>query len=673
MKPVDPRLARAVPRLRGYLGRLALLTTASAGLLVVQATLLVDVVVRGCSGRVGPGELAGTLGAFVCVVAARAGVGWLVARDGERTAPRVIADLRARALGAAVASAESGAAAPSAGRIALVTGAGLDGLETYLTRFLPALVTVIVIPPVVLAVLAHTDLTSAVILGVTLPLVPVFMVLVGLATRARTEQRLAVLTRLSHHFLDVVSGLATLRVFGRARAQVETIRRVSEAYRVQTMASLRLAFASSLVMELLATLSVALVAVSVGLRLVDGSVCFSAALLVLVLAPEVHAPLRQVGAQFHATMTGLTAACAALDLVDAAPPVPEPALGAGQPSGEDAASPVEVRLADVELRRPGLPEPTLQGVTLTLRPGEITALVGPSGAGKSSLVDILRGGVRPSAGQVLVDGVDVATLAPAAWRDRVAWLPQRPHALAAGAPDLLADGRTATVADEVALGLPRWAGRPAPAAAGMDAAVTAAVAAAGAPDADKPLGEDGRALSAGELRRVALARTLARRAPLILLDEPSESVDSLTEAHVAAAVAALRGHATVLVVAHSSALVQAADRVITLDAGRVVADESRLVGRHTPPGPATASSPRPTSAALWRIGESMGPTICHASPSPRELWQMNVPMDSPARHASSQTGTCCVSRWPGVSPRGGGPGWASASRPGPGPCWPGSG
>ena len=627
MKPVDPRLVRAAPRLRGHLGRLAVLTGLSTGLLIVQATFLVDAIVHGSTGRIGPGALAGTLGAFAGAVAARAGIGWLIARDGERTAPRVIADLRARSLEAAVATAADGEPAPSAGRLALVTGPGLDGAATYLTRFLPALMTVVVVPPAVLAVLAWTDLTSAVILGLTLPLVPAFMVLVGLATRARTERQLAVLTRLSHHFLDVVSGLATLRVFGRAKAQVDTIRRVSEAYRARTMASLRIAFASSLVMELLATLSVALVAVSVGLRLVDGSVGFSAALLVLVLAPEVHAPLRQVGAQFHATMAGLTAVGEALDLIDTASVATTPATSArGWPEG--GAGPVEVRVLGVDLVRPGLPEPTLRGVSLTLRPGEITALVGPSGAGKSSLVELLRGATRPCAGRVMVDGVDIATLPPSAWRDRVAWLPQRPHALAAGTPELIETGGVATVADEVALGLSRGGKGTGPVAA--DIRVVAAIAAADAPAAGKPLGEDGRALSAGELRRTALARTLARQAPLVLLDEPSESVDPLTEARVAAAVAGLRGRATVLVVAHSAALARTADRVVTLDAGRVVADEpgQRVLaaadatpergptGAIGPPGdgdPLPASSPEPHPDGTGRrLGGPERRALAHA-------------------------------------------------------------
>lgn len=630
MRPVDPRLLRAVPRLRGYLGRLAALTALSTCLLIAQAALLVHAVVRGSTGDVAPGALAGTLGAFVGVVAARSGVGWLIARDGERTAPRVIADLRARALDAAADMAGRGEQPPSAGRLAVVTGAGLDGAQTYLTRFLPALAAVAIVPPAVLAILAWTDLTSAVILGITLPLVPVFMVLVGLATRARTERQLAVLTRLSQHFLDVVSGLTTLRVFGRARAQVATIRRVSEAYRAETMASLRMAFASSLVMELLATLSVALVAVSVGLRLVDGSVGFAAALLVLLLAPEVHAPLRQVGAQFHATMAGLTAAGEALDLIAGAPAAPGPVVPPGAPQAP-AAEFVEVRLVGVELRRPGLSEPALRDVSLTLRPGEITVLVGPSGAGKSSLVDVLRGAVRPSAGRVEIDGVDLRSMDPSGWRARTAWLPQRPHALAAGAPDLLRSGRIATVADEVALGLPpRAAGST---AGGDEAGIAAALAAAGAPDAGKALGEDGGALSAGELRRTALARALARRAPLVLLDEPSESVDPLAESQVAAAIAGLRGRATVLVVAHSAALAEVADRVITLEAGQVVADEARRARHGADSGPVATGCLRTSGHATPSGADSCRPDRGPREPAPAAAGE-ETPRSAAAGHSS---------------------------------------
>ncbi|WP_250290434.1 ABC transporter transmembrane domain-containing protein, partial [Frankia sp. CiP1_Cm_nod1] len=360
MKPVDPRLLRVTPALRGYLLRLGALAAASAALVIVQGTVLADVVVTG--QQVAVGALTGTGGVvalLVLVAAARAAVVWLSERTAERTCPAVSAGLRQAMLGAVVDRTAGGVASVTdgnhrggaaagtggdhrdrdggAGALAVTAGAGLDGMDAYLTRFLPALVMVVVVPPFVLARIAGADLASAAVLAVVLPLVPVFMVLVGLATRNRTDRQLAVLSRLSGHFLDVVEGLPTLRIFNRARPQVAVIRRITDAYRGQTMAALRWAFLSSFVLELLATLSVALVAVSVGLRLVSGSLDLGAGLLVLLLAPEVYLPLRQVGAQYHATVSGLTAAAAALDVIDATPPSGRPSAALAAPPGHQGA------------------------------------------------------------------------------------------------------------------------------------------------------------------------------------------------------------------------------------------------------------------------------------------------------------------------------------------------
>ncbi|WP_322768236.1 ABC transporter transmembrane domain-containing protein, partial [Frankia sp. Cr1] len=320
MRPVDPRLLRTVPALRRYLVRFGALAVASGVLVVIQTTVLADIVVTGQvvvtdptalvgrhsgawdGARIGAGTGIG-VAVLIAVVAARSVVVWLSERTAQRTAPAVSADLRAAMLGAVVeqlaveqasgeqasgeqASGEHGGGGRDrdggSGALAVTAGAGLDGMDAYLTRFLPALVTVVVVPPFLLVRIAGADLTSAIMLAVALPLVPIFMVLVGLATRARTDQQWAVLGRLSGHFLDIVEGLPTLKIFNRAKAQVEVIRRITDAYREQTMVALRWAFVSSFVLELLATLSVALVAVSVGLRLVSGSLDLRSGLVALL-------------------------------------------------------------------------------------------------------------------------------------------------------------------------------------------------------------------------------------------------------------------------------------------------------------------------------------------------------------------------------------------------------
>jgi thiol reductant ABC exporter CydD subunit len=388
------------------------------------------------------------------------------------------------------------------------------------------------------------DWVSAAIMAVTLPLIPVFMALIGMATRAHTDRQLATLQLLSGHFLDVVSGLATLKIFGRSRAQVRTIRAVTDSYRRTTMATLRLTFLSSLVLELLASLSVALVAVAIGLRLLDGHLGLRASLFVLVLAPEAYLPLRQVGAEFHASAEGLSAAQQVFDVLD----LPE-----ARPGGStDVPNPAHTGLAVDSLRvtYPGGERPALEGVTLAVAPEEVLAVTGPSGCGKSTLLGVLLGLIEPDAGSVCAGATDIATLDPDAWRARIAWVPQRPHLFAATLMDNVRLGRTgASVAD-----------------------IHQAVRDAGLGDLvtrlprglDTRLGERGAGLSAGERQRVALARAFLRRAPLLLLDEPTANLDGQTEEEVLNAIRRLSRGRTVVLVAHRPALLALADRVVDI-------------------------------------------------------------------------------------------------------------
>jgi len=384
------------------------------------------------------------------------------------------------------------------------------------------------------------DWLSALTIALTLPLIPVFAILVGLSTKAKMERRWRTLALLAGHFLDVVTGLMTLKVFGRARAQIETIRAVTDRYRRATMSTLRVAFLSALVLELLATISVALVAVSIGLRLVNGEIGLRTALLVLILAPEAYLPLRQVGAQYHASVEGLTAAERIFEVVE----TPLPASGVRTDVPDLARA--TIRLDGVTVRYGD--RPAVEDVSLTVHPGEVVALTGPSGAGKSTLLAVLLGFVRPSAGRVLVDWTDLAAFDPDAWRARIAWVPQRPY--------LFAD----TVAGNIRLGRPD----------ATDAEVREAARAAGALEFVEalplgfatPLGEDGAGLSAGQRQRVALARAFLRDAPLLLLDEPTSNLDAESEAAVVEAVRRLAAGRTVILVAHRPALAALADRTV---------------------------------------------------------------------------------------------------------------
>ncbi|WP_433087924.1 thiol reductant ABC exporter subunit CydD [Dactylosporangium sp. CA-052675] len=543
MRPLDPRLLRYARATRAFLVLSVALGVALAGLVVAQATLLAEAITRvylhGADVRaIGP-----VLAGLAAVVVLRAAVAWAQQAAATRAAAAVKRELRARLL--AHAAALGPAAAPPSGRLATLATRGLDALDAYFAKYLPQLVLGVLVPVIVLARLAPADLVAAGTVALTLPLIPVFMALVGLHTEAANRRQFRLLTRLSHHFLDVVAGLPTLRVFGRAKRQAAVIARISAEQRRVTMRTLRVALLSSLVLELLSTLSVALVAVGIGLRLVDGDLGLATALLVLILAPEAYLPLRQVGANYHASAEGLAAATEAFAILQ----TPLPAAGASVPP------PAPVVFDRVVVTYPG--RPALPPFSATVAPGELVALTGPSGCGKSTLLSVLMGFATPSAGTVTVGGTDLAAADLDAWRRRVAWLPQRPW-LGAG-----------TIADNIRLG----------AGDVSLAALRAAAAEAGAlgfiealPDGfDTPLGDDGAGLSAGQRQRIALARVFLRDAPLVLLDEPTAGLDPETEADLLAAIRAHAAGRTVIMAAHRPALVAAADRAIALPAGAEVA------------------------------------------------------------------------------------------------------
>jgi thiol reductant ABC exporter CydD subunit len=390
----------------------------------------------------------------------------------------------------------------------------------------------------------------------TLPLVPVFMWLIGRYTEQRTRERWQGLRQLSTHFLDVVRGLPTLRAFNRAEAQATVIAQVSDRYRRATMGTLRVSFLSGAVLELAATLGVALVAVTVGVRLVDGGLGLQAGLTVLVLAPELYLPFRRLGAEYHASADGLAVVERLLTLLDA-----PAAAGAGGPRRAPSPWAEPVRLERVSFSYPSRPGPVLEGLDLELGAGETVALVGESGAGKSTVAALLLCLLAPAGGRVTVGGLDLAGCDAEAWRRQIAWVPQRPTLL------------RASVADNIRLADPAASStrvRAAAEAAGADAFVAAL------PDGyDTVVGDGGRPLSPGERRRIGLARAFVRDAPLAILDEPTADLDPASVTIVAEAVERLGVDRTVLVIAHRPEVVGRADRVVRLERGRAVAEMAR--------------------------------------------------------------------------------------------------
>ncbi|KOG28184.1 MULTISPECIES: thiol reductant ABC exporter subunit CydD [Streptomyces] len=542
MKPIDPRLLRYARATRVFLVAVVVLGLIGAALVVAQAMFIAEIVVGAFQKGQSVSALTTPLLLLVGVAAARGLVSWLTELAAHRASAAVKSELRGRLLGRAAALGPGWLSGQKTGSLIALATRGVDALDDYFARYLPQLGLAVVVPVAVLARIVTEDWVSAAIIVVTLPLIPVFMILIGWYTQARMDRQWKLLSRLSGHFLDVVAGLPTLKIFGRAKAQAESIRAITSEYRQATMRTLRIAFLSSFALELLATLSVALVAVTIGMRLVHGELDLYTGLVILILAPEAYLPLRQVGAQFHAAAEGLAAAEEIFDVLE------QPVRGGG--TAPVPATP-RLELDRVTVRHEGRAEPSLDEATLTVEPGETVALVGPSGVGKSTLLDVVLGFAVPEeGGSVRVGGEDLAALDQEAWRSRIAWVPQRPYLFAG------------TVAENVRLARPDAsdeAVREALRDAGADGFV------AGLPQGlDTVLGEDGAGLSAGQRQRLALARAFLADRPLLLLDEPTAALDGETEAGVVDAVRRLAEGRTVLLVVHRPALLAVADRVVTL-------------------------------------------------------------------------------------------------------------
>ncbi|MFD8821097.1 thiol reductant ABC exporter subunit CydD [Streptomyces sp. NPDC059605] len=544
MKPIDPRLLRHARATRLFLAAVVALGAVGAGLVIVQAMLIAEVVVGGFEDGLTVSGLRTPLILLAAVALGRALVSWLTELAAYRTGAAVKSELRGRLLDRAAELGPGWLGDQRTGSLVTLATRGVDALDDYFARYLPQLGLAVIVPVAVLARIVTEDWVSAAIIVVTLPLIPLFMVLIGWATQSRMDRQWRLLSRLSGHFLDVVAGLPTLKVFGRAKAQAESIRTITAQYRGATLRTLRIAFLSSFALELLATLSVALVAVTIGMRLVHGELDLYTGLVVLILAPEAYLPIRQVGAQYHAAAEGLSAAEEIFAVLET-----EPRTGGTAPVPRS----LRLELEGVTVRHEGRTAPSLDRASLVVEEGETVALVGPSGSGKSTLLDVVLGFTEPDEGRVRVGGVELADLAPERWRERIAWVPQRPYLFAG------------TIAENVRLARP----------GADDAAVAAALRDAGAHDfvAELPdgartlLGEDGAGLSAGQRQRLALARAFLADRPLLLLDEPTASLDGETETGIVEAVRRLAAGRTVLLVVHRPALLSVADRVVALTPG----------------------------------------------------------------------------------------------------------
>lgn len=552
--PIDPRLPRRARAMRGFLalgGLLGLLQTAS----IIGFAWFVSVLVTGVIAGQSVPELAGSFAALAAMVLLRAFTVWAMDAAAAAGAARVKNQLRVavlagiRRLGPAWTQQRGSAAT------ATLVGPGLDALDGYFGKYLPQLILTAIATPLLVLAIFLKDWLSALIVALALPIIPLFMVLIGMATQAVQRKQWDALQHLSGSFLDVVGGLATLKIFGRERRQLARIRTVTDSYRIETMKVLRLSFLSGFVLELAGSLSVALIAVTIGLRLLDGQLTLAVGLFVLILAPEVFLPLRNVGAQYHSAADGITAAADIFEVLEEAEAAPAAQAQDAVPAPTAAAN------ASALLRGPlGLDDLTVRRgdrlvvdrLTASFEPGTVNVIAGPSGAGKSTLLAAMLGFV-PAEGEIaLGDGQPLR-------RADLAWAGQHPG---------LGSG---SVADNIALGSALAPGSPERArllARSMRLAVASGI------DPELELGVAGAGLSGGQAQRVALARAFYRwqelGTPVLLLDEPSSALDAETEARLLESLREVAdAGAIVIVVSHRQAVLAAADRTVRLEAVHV--------------------------------------------------------------------------------------------------------
>lgn len=542
MRPLDPRLIKHAQAVRTFLFFAALIGTLLTLATIAQAFILGDLLAGVFHGAKTASDITRALFAIAGIAASRSALTWLSDLTAHRASALTKRELRQAAthhitsLGPVWVTSQRGSS--------LVTTLmrGLDSLDVYFAKYLPQLVLAVSIPLAVGVAILTQDVLSTIIVALTVPLVPFFMILIGWFTQSQVEKQWQALQRLAGHFLDLINGLPTLKAFNRSRGQSEGLEKIGDEYRASTMSVLRVSFLSSLALELISTVSVALVAVSIGLRLVDGKMGLREGLIVLILVPEVYLPLRNLGAQFHAMTEGLEAADAVLTIIDQ--PLPLLVGTALVPT------PQTIQFDSVSISYPGFDAPALTNMSMTLQRGHINVLTGPSGVGKSTALSALMGFITPTQGHITIDSTNIVDLDIQAWRKSISYLPQNPW-LPIGpireALDLehkFSHEQLHQACQRVGLDLTDQHLFP----HGLDTVINVTTGA-----------------STGQRRRLAFARTLLQNSDIVILDEPSAAVDTLTEEVITSEIRQLaEAGKFVIVVAHRPQMIAAGTHIVHL-------------------------------------------------------------------------------------------------------------
>jgi len=428
---------------------------------------------------------------------------------------------------------------------------GVEKLDAYFSQFLPQLFLSALIPIIILFFIFPIDFLTGIIFIVTAPLIPIFMILIGSIAESLNKKQWKLLSRMSAYFLDVIQGLTTLKIFGRSKDQIDKISKISNAYRTSTMKVLRVAFLSALVLELLSTISIAIVAVEIGLRLMNGNLEFQPALFILILAPEFYLPIRQLGTRYHAGMEGMAAAKSIFGILET--PIPENKI---METGALNFLKDKINFSDVYYSYNNGERKALQGLSFSVEPGKVTALIGESGSGKTTVINLLLRFFEPEYGKIIINNKNINKIDIDKWREQIAWVSQNPYLFHktirenillakpdANEDDLIQAAQSANIYDFIK-SLPQ----------GFETLV----------------GERGTLISGGEAQRIALARAFLKNAPLLIMDEPTANLDPQTEAKMISSLHKLIKDKTVLIIAHRLNTIKKADKIIVFSNGKII-------------------------------------------------------------------------------------------------------
>ncbi|GCE47982.1 ATP-binding cassette subfamily C protein CydD [Thermosporothrix hazakensis] len=560
----DFRLLRQVPHLWAYIAILLGISTLAGLFTVLQAFTTTRIINHVFLARQALAQVAVPLAFLLVAIVGRALLHWVSEAVAHSVAGTVKARLREHVFQHVLALGPAYTRGERSGELTTTLTEGIEAIDAYFSQYIPQVITTVIITGLMLVVVFFFDTLSGIVLLVTLPLLPFFMILIGKTADALTKKRWSEMSLMSAHFLDVLQGLTTLKLFGRSKEQRESVKIVSERYQTATMKVLRIAFVSSLVMELGATISTAIIAVEIGLRLLYGMMPFEQAFFILLLTPEFYLPMRSLNSQFHASMNSAAAAQRLFDILE----IPLPA------HHTPAAPQIPTLQAQLSLHNLSYSyaqeeegQPAVQHVSFDIRAGETVALVGPSGAGKSTLAQLLLRFLEPDSGEILADGAPIHLFRAKDWRQLVAWVPQHPYLFNMSIADNIRIGRPEATREEV-----------------IEAARKAHLHdfIQSLPQGyDTVTGERGARLSGGQAQRLSLARAFLKDAPFLLLDEATSTLDPDTEAQILQAIETLRRGRMVLVIAHRLNTVYTADRIVVLQAGRVAASgtHSELIQR----------------------------------------------------------------------------------------------